>query len=255
MAITVTEFLREVYPLSGNYWFTAVMWEEGYLGAINNALTYIYAYKSHRRNWQIRTEAVWWSSNWSGKFAGSTHYPIVEVMNFWCGNELECIKEIKLKHSECCPGEPINKWECYDCSREQLCGATTTFDNMVQVGPGSVVDYWQYKISGGKSGMGGMFGNYVEGKLPHSYCCGCENCPQLYFTYVGWFNRVTCPSDVLPIPEAYIPALTFLVTAFTISRYISFRANDDTFYLQLADRQLDFLDGLQVNIPTFIRNK
>jgi hypothetical protein len=26
-------------------------------------------------------------------------------------------------------------------------------------------------------------------------------------------------------------------------------------YLQMADRYLDFLDWLQINIPTFIRNK
>lgn len=257
MAVTVAEFLRSVYPLSGNYWFTAVMGEEWYISAINNALHYIYAFKSHRRNRQIRTEAVWaTSSPWY--FAWTTNYPIVDVMNFWCGKKLECIKTVQKKHSECCPGNPIKCQECMqacDCSCEKLCSPSVVFDKMIVVWPWSTLDHWQYKISWWEIWMGGMFGNYVEWRLPSWYCCDCEQCDQLYFSYVWWFNPITCPMDKLPIPEPYLPALTFLVTAFTISRYITFRANDDTMYLQMADRYLDFLDGLQVNIPTFIRNK
>jgi hypothetical protein len=59
-------------------------------------------------------------------------------------------------------------------------------------------------------------------------------------------------TDEIPLPEPYEAALSAAVTSFIIMRFLSFRASDDASYLAMADRILDGLDGLQVNIPTEI---
>ena len=99
-----------------------------------------------------------------------------------------------------------------------------------------------------------MFGNYVEAKMPKDVCCWCQQCEQVYITYTSRFNPVKCPTDEIPLPDAYIAALVFAVASFAVMWYLSFRASDDASYLAICDRILDWLDWLQVNIPTKIRD-
>jgi hypothetical protein len=57
------------------------------------------------------------------------------------------------------------------------------------------------------------------------------------------------------LPDAYLAALVFAVASFSVMWYLSFRASDDASYLAICDRILDWLDWLQVNIPTKIRDR
>lgn len=253
MSYTVAEFLRGVYPLTWNYWFTAVMWSDWYISAINQALDYIYAYKWQKKNWMIRTEALWaWVTQWS--FNATTNYPIVDVMNFWCWDKLECITTQQKNHKECCGWtNPQCNMAC-DVSCEP-CEVKWVVKDMILVWPWSVTLPWQFKVSWWADWFWGMFGNYVSWQLPRSMCLECVECPQLYLTYNAWFNPVRCASDKIPLPQPYITALQFLVVWFTISRFITHRSQDDLMYIQMADRFLDGFNQLQANVPTFIRNK
>ena len=78
---TVSQFLRDVFPLVKQQWFTAQYWEEWFIWAINAGLTYIYCYKAHRRNWQIRTEAIWADEQW--RLYWTTARPIIDIDNFY----------------------------------------------------------------------------------------------------------------------------------------------------------------------------
>ena len=247
---TVADFLEWVYPMLWTSWFNISVWQTGYLRLINSALNYIYTYKGTPRNWMIRTSSVW--SDEPGSFYASTKYPITMPMTFFCWKQLECIKLIDRANTECCQGDKVLCDHWCDCS-DQKCPAEKKVD-MIQVGPWSILQPWQFKISWGTNGMWGNFWNYIEGKVPNNMCCGCDWCPQLYFTYVAHFNRITCATDIIPLPDPYIPALEFLVVWFIISRMITHRSGDDLNYIQLADRLLDNLVNLQVNVPTFINN-
>lgn len=252
MHTTVAMMMREVYPLVWSFWLTAVMGKEWLIDAINDWLNYIYSYKWQKKNWMIRTAAVWaGDQNW--EFEAATKYPIVDVLRFYCSDKLECITTHQKQHTECCKGQnPRCMWEC-DCSCNP-CKVNREIKDMVLVWPWSTISPWQYKISWWEIGFGWMFGNYVQGVLPHNMCCSCGDCPQLYMTYHAWFNRVTCASDIIPLPAPYMTALKFLIVGFTIARFLTHRAGDDLMYIQMADRFLDGYNQLQVNVPTFIRN-
>lgn len=250
---TVSRFLRDLFPLVKQQWFTASFGEEWFIGAINAALSYIYCYKSHRRNWQIRTEAMRFDEKWY--LYGTTAYPIIDVNNFWCGRKLECIKEKEKEREKCCGN---NTYKCTTCSKccpvWCWCRVEKVLD-MISVSPGAILFDGNYKISWWEQNMGWMFGNYVEAKMPKWSCCWCQQCEQVYITYVARFNPVKCPNDKIPLPDAYLPALLFATAAFTVMSYLSFRASDDSSYLALCDRILDGLDWLQVNIPTKIKDE
>lgn len=250
---TVSRFLRDLFPLVKQQGFTASYWEEWFIGAINAWLSYIYCYKSHRRNWQIRTEAMWFDEH-NGLY-GTTAYPIIDVNNFRCGRKLECIKEKEKEREKCCGNNTYKCTKCKQCCNTGCCCKVEKVLDMIQVSPGGILFDWTYKISWGEQNMGWMFWNYVEAKMPKGSCCQCQQCEQVYITYNARFNNVKCPSDEIPLPDAYLPALCFAVASFTVMSYLSFRASDDASYLAFCDRILDGLDWLQVNIPTKIKDE
>lgn len=251
---TVSEFLRDLFPLVKQQWFTASYWEEWFIWAINAGLSYIYCYKSHRRNWQIRTEPLRADEHW--RLYGITSRPIVDVNNFWCGKKLECIKQREKERETCCANKTVKCSKCASCCQLDWCRLCSTEKvlDMIQVSPGWILTSWTYKISWSENNMWWMFWNYVEARAPKDTCCSCTTCEQIYFTYVSRFNNVKCPQDEIPLPDAYLPALMFACAAFTVMWYLSFRASDDASYLAMCDRILDWLDWLQVNIPTMIRD-
>lgn len=251
---TVSEFLRDLFPLVKQQWFTAAYGEEWFIWAINAGLNYIYCYKSHRRDWQIRTEAMWFDADW--RMYWTTSRPIVNVNNFWCGKKLECIKTKEKEREQCCGNNTIKCSKCNSCcTLPWCCCSVEKVLDMIQVSPWALLFDWTYKISGWEQSMWWMFWNYVEAKMPKWVCCWCQQCEQVYITYVSWFNNVKCPTDEIPLPDSYLPALVFAVAAFTVMWYLSFRASDDASYLSICDRILDGLDWLQVNIPTKIRDE
>lgn len=251
---TVSEFLRDLYPFVKQQWFTAQFWEEWFIWAINAGLSYIYCYKSHRRDWQIRTEAIRADENW--RLYWTTARPIIDVNNFWCGKKLECILEKEKERENCCGNKSTYCSKCRKCCEIEwcCCSVEKTLD-MIKVSPWAVLNDWDYKISGWDHWMWWMFWNYVEAKMPKDICCWCQTCEQVYITYTSRFNPVKCPTDEIPLPDAYLPALVFAVASFTVMWYLTFRASDDASYLALCDRILDWLDWLQVNIPTKIRDR
>ena len=250
---TVSQFLRDVFPLVKQQWFTAQYWEEWFIWAINAWLTYIYCYKSHMRNRQIRTEAIRADEQW--RLYWTTARPIIDINNFWCGKKLECIKEKEKEREACCWNKSTYCAKCSKCcGMEWCCCSVEKALDMMQVSPGTVLTPWTYKISWWEQWMWWMFGNYVEAKMPKDVCCWCQTCEQVYITYTSRFNPVKCPTDEIPLPDAYLAALVFAVAAFTVMGYLSFRASDDASYLSICDRILDWLDWLQVNIPTKIRD-
>ena len=254
----VYEFIKEIYPLSWDYGFTAVMWNEWYFWAINDWLNYIYMSWGTPKNWQIKTEAMYSDNNW--KLFWVTNFPVTLVNNFWCWDSMECIKSVDFANRTCCAWDNSYCETCAtmcDCT-ERICWrwlVANTIPNMIPVSPWASLVPSTYKISWWANWLGWSFWNYIEAKLPQSHCTWCASCQTVYITYVWWFKRLKNIDDTIPLPDAYITALKFLVMSFIVSRYITFRANDDSWYLELARDMLDSLNKLQVNIPSFIKAK
>ena len=58
--------------------------------------------------------------------------------------------------------------------------------------------------------------------MPKGSCCQCQQCEQVYITYNARFNNVKCPSDEIPLPDAYLPALCFAVASYCAEFNLSY---------------------------------
>jgi hypothetical protein len=52
--------------------------------------------------------------------------------------------------------------------------------------------------------------------MPKDICCSCQQCEQVYITSTSRFNNVTCPTDEIQLPDAYLAALVFAVASFSV---------------------------------------
>ena len=245
MRKTVAQLYRMLHAKISEKWYSAALWENGFIDVVNEWLHYIYSYKWHLKNWQMRSIALVsdWNQWW---FKWVSEFPIVQVSNFFVWNKEDITSELKSAFTN-------SSW-FLDVSWIDL-NVIKIYDpkEMTQIWPASLLRPWTYKISWWEESFGWTFGNKIRWITPRQECCDCSDTSQIYCTYVAWFNELTRSNQQIPLPHPYIyPLLNYCVWVI-ISKFIAYRSNDDSFFLQLCNNQLDYLNLFQYNYPGYIK--
>lgn len=250
MSMNVRQFLEMfVWPFTGQHGSTLALGQYGVLGAINLWLSHLYSKNWAYRSWAVKTEGLLSDVDSACKIVNiKTQFPIVRVTGIYTGPKQDIEADPDFEYDECATDEDVA------CS----CLAWVSANDLKPIKPlnkvqpgGQPKKFGDYKIRGW-SGFGwGTFGKivsvYVWGENG-SCTCNFET-EGMYITYQAWCDLVTCYTDLIPLPDALYAQLAEWVIGLTMARSGNRKANEDTFWIQLATDLGINIDKIENQVP------
>lgn len=239
-----------VWPFVSQQWLSLAIWEYGLLWAINMWLSLIYAKDWSYRSWAVRTE---WTlavpDNDCCEIKFKTQFPIARVTGIYLWP-----REIITSTHDICPCD-CGKKNC-SCWCEVTCWVDTmkSIKNKMVQPWGKLSEFWDYKISWW------WYGWWVYWNIVSLYVCNNANVCQcwfdkssIYITYQARANQITCYTDKIPLPDAFMSILWMYVISLTKTVSWNWKATEDTYWYQLADQLLMNIQKFENNAPSEMR--